>query len=140
MMLIATFFKTGLIRTLANYLMWRTAAAVLPYLNEQAIRLQHQFVGVLSGKLQRKPRWRECIDTVTKTLGQAVGAMYVRKHFDEASKGIAIEMVEDIQKAFVEILSEMKWMDPETKYACGFFLILDCTQPNLETTRHLGVN
>lgn len=79
------------------------------------MRVQQDFIGSLSGRKQRKPRWRECIDVASKTLGQAIGAMYVRKHFDETSKEIAIEMVNDIRKAFVDILATMDWMDEGTK-------------------------
>lgn len=105
----------ALYRTLANYMLWRASSAVLSYLNENAVKIQQNFVGALSGRRQRKPRWRECIDITSKTLGQAVGAMYVRKHFDETSREVAFEMVDDIRKAFVQILSTMDWMDEGTR-------------------------
>lgn len=48
-------------------------------------------------------------------MGNAVGAMYIRKYFHDSSKSHALEMVQDIQKAFLEILKENDWMDPYTK-------------------------
>jgi len=79
------------------------------------MHVQQKFVGSFSGRKERKPRWRECVDVVSNTLGQAIGAMYVRKHFDESSKEVAIEMVNDIRKAFVDLLVSMDWMDDDTK-------------------------
>lgn len=95
--------------------MWRVTSSVLPYLNEEALQTQQNFLATFTGKTQRKPRWRECVDIVSTTLGQAVGAMYVRKHFDETSKETAEEMVIDIRNAFVELVIKMDWMDDETK-------------------------
>lgn len=79
------------------------------------MQIQQDYVAAFSGRRQRKPRWRECVDSVSTTLGQAIGALYVRRHFDETSKEVAVEMVNDIKNAFVEILATMEWMDEETK-------------------------
>lgn len=41
--------------------------------------------------------------------------MYVRRYFNDASKAQAMEMVKNIQSAFLEILNENTWMDSFTK-------------------------
>ncbi|CAL8122372.1 unnamed protein product [Orchesella dallaii] len=102
-------------RVLANYLLWRASSSVISHLSEDAKKIQHEFLGAVSGQRQRKPRWRGCVDIVSTTLGQAVGAMYVRRHFDETSRETALEMVNDIRTAFVDILTTMDWMDVDTK-------------------------
>lgn len=48
-------------------------------------------------------------------MGNAVGAMYIRRYFKDASKTRALEMVNDIRQAFLEILNEQDWMDQYTK-------------------------
>lgn len=45
----------------------------------------------------------------------AVGSLYVRKHFKQDSKSIALDMVHQIRGVFDNILSEVDWMDDITK-------------------------
>jgi len=102
-------------RTQANYVMWRGAAASVSYLNEAARKLQLDYSSALTGKGEREPRWKECVGVVTASLSNAVGSLYVRHNFKQESRGAALEMVSDIQKAFLEILNEIDWMDETTK-------------------------
>lgn len=51
----------------------------------------------------------------TFSLSIAVGALYVRKHFQTDSKATALEMVNGIRKEFEVILSEVNWMDEQTR-------------------------
>ena len=48
------------------------------------------------------------------SLGNAVGAMYVREYFDESARKSANEMVQNIQSVFNEVLDEIDWMDNKT--------------------------
>jgi len=49
------------------------------------------------------------------SLGNAVGAMYVREYFKEDSKQAALEMVNDFRTVFSEMLDELEWMDDATR-------------------------
>ena len=49
------------------------------------------------------------------SLSNAVGALYVKKHFKEDAKQSALEMVSDIRAEFDQMLKEIDWMDPGTK-------------------------
>lgn len=51
------------------------------------------------------------------SLSIAVGALYVRKHFQQDSKKSALEMVAGIRQEFEKILKEVAWMDEKTKQA-----------------------
>lgn len=53
----------------------------------------------------------------TCSLSPAVGALYVRKFFDEKSKTHAMEIVENIRSAFIDMLHKVTWMDENTKNA-----------------------
>jgi predicted metalloendopeptidase len=44
------------------------------------------FFRVLFGRVETPPRWKFCVSYVNGNLGNAVGAMFVRKFFDEQSK------------------------------------------------------
>ncbi|CAL7951567.1 unnamed protein product [Xylocopa violacea] len=99
----------------ANYVMWRAAASSVNYLTDEIRKRQLQYSTALSGKTEREPRWKECIDTVSGSLAISVGAMYVRKYFKENAKKNALEMVADIRQEFTKILEKVDWMDDETR-------------------------
>lgn len=46
-----------------------------------------------------------------------MGALYVRKFFNEKSKHHAIEIVENIRSSFIEMIKKVTWMDDATKNA-----------------------
>lgn len=52
---------------------------------------------------------------ISFSLPISVGALYVRKHFNEDAKSIALQMVGGIQSVFEKILKEITWMDNETR-------------------------
>ena len=45
-----------------------------------------QSARVLFGREETPPRWKFCVSYVNGNLGNAVGAMFVEKYFDENSK------------------------------------------------------
>lgn len=44
-----------------------------------------------------------------------MGALYVRKYFNEHSRQAANELVSDIRSAFIDVLNEVTWMDEKTR-------------------------
>lgn len=104
-------------RVQANYVMWRVAGASVSYLTDNLRRRQLAYVTTLSGKTERESRWKECTDTTSASLSIAVGALYIRKYFNEDSKANALEMVHDIRQQFRKTLTEVEWMDEETRNA-----------------------
>lgn len=54
---------------------------------------------------------------VSFSLSPAVGALYVRKYFNENSKQHAEEIVENIRSSFIDMLHKVTWMDEQTKSA-----------------------
>lgn len=49
------------------------------------------------------------------SLPISVGALYVRKYFNEESKKAAIDLVTNIREEYVKILQEVSWMDDVTR-------------------------
>ncbi|KAI8129853.1 hypothetical protein FF38_13123 [Lucilia cuprina] len=111
-------------RAIANYMMWRIHAFSVAFLSEEFRKRQLQYATALSGRQEQEARWKECVDissgssdTDEDLLGLAisVGSLYVRKHFKQDSKAIALEMVNNIRGVFNQILDEVQWMDDMTK-------------------------
>eukprot|EP00095_Tigriopus_kingsejongensis_P004532 maker-scaffold532_size145644-snap-gene-0.44 protein:Tk04532 transcript:maker-scaffold532_size145644-snap-gene-0.44-mRNA-1 annotation:"membrane metallo-endopeptidase-like 1-like" len=111
----STFIQTVPARVQSNYMLWRVAAASMKYLNEEARKISLKFSEKLTGKSEETPRWRTCVGAAKGSLANAVGAMYVRRYFDEASKQAALDMVGDIRAEFDDILEQVDWMDENTK-------------------------
>ncbi|XP_067648018.1 neprilysin-2 isoform X5 [Eurosta solidaginis] len=127
-------------RVIANYMMWRIHAFSIVFLSEQFRKRQLQYATALSGRQEQEARWKECVDITSGSfyddiddrdeeieggvddieyevdgLAIAVGSLYVRKHFNEDSKAIALDMVTQIRRIFDNMLSEVDWMDEATK-------------------------
>ncbi|CAH1111368.1 unnamed protein product [Psylliodes chrysocephalus] len=102
-------------RVQANYVMWRAAANSVSYLTDRLRKRQLDYTSVITGKTEREPRWKECIDITSGSLSIAAGALYVRKYFNEQARKNAQEMVKDIRSQFEEILKVVDWMDDETR-------------------------
>jgi neprilysin len=106
-------------KTLANYIKWRQASASVDYLPSRFRDLQQEYVRLTTGKETPDPRWMVCVDTTLGYFPHAFGALYVRKHFKEDAKAIALEMVQNIKSEFKEILKNIAWMDDATKAAAN---------------------
>ncbi|KAH7662611.1 CBN-NEP-1 protein, partial [Aphelenchoides avenae] len=65
--------------------------------------------------VERLPRWKVCTNEVVSMLPQAAGALYVRRYFPPASQAPVAEMVDNIRRAFRQMIAESDWMDPRTK-------------------------
>lgn len=102
-------------RTIANYVMWRITGFSSFFLTENLRKRQLQYSTVISGKQEQEPRWKECVDIVTGSLPISVGALYIRKHFQEDSRQAAMDMVDNIKAEFEKILKRVDWMDEATR-------------------------
>ena len=101
---------------------WRdwAAARVLrsasPYLSEEFVNSNFEFYGkVLIGTPELRARWKRAVEFVENSIGEAVGKVYVARHFPPASKTMMDELVENLLKAYRESISQLDWMTDETK-------------------------
>ncbi len=69
----------------------------------------------LNGTLQQSERWKRAVDATNDALGQAVGKVYVKRHFNAATKARADEMVRNLLAAFDKRIDALDWMAPATK-------------------------
>ena len=74
-----------------------------------------KFSTVMSGVQQDRPRWKRAVALVSGVMGEAVGKLYVEKHFPESSKKRMLELVSNLQEALSQRIDEATWMSPETK-------------------------
>lgn len=105
--------------TVANYLLWRFVRHRVNNLDDRFLNAKQRFYFVLFGREKSPPRWKACVNQVNSNLGMAVGAMFVRRYFDELSKQDTLTMTNELQDAFREILNGTDWIDNSTKVLAG---------------------
>ncbi|XP_031344620.1 neprilysin-2-like isoform X2 [Photinus pyralis] len=103
-------------RTQVNYFMWKIVSTmVVPHLTKHLRERELNYTSLLSGRVRRQPRWKQCVDVVAQGMPLATGALYVRRYFRLETKRQAMEMVSDIKGEFVNILKRVDWLDNTTK-------------------------
>lgn len=73
-------------KTIHNYAMWRLIKYLIPFLDGEYAVHRADFKKVLLGVSAERVRWNQCVELVNKRLGMAVGALFVKNHFDPQSK------------------------------------------------------
>ena len=98
------------------YLKWRVANGAMGVLGDEQYERSLDFYGrVLSGIEERRPRWKDATMLVDGVLGEAVGQIYVRRHFPPAAKRRMEKLVENLRDAYRARLQNLEWMSEDTK-------------------------
>lgn len=104
------------LKDIKYYLNWNALAAASSFLSDEFSDASFDFFGkTLSGKEEQKDRWKRAVDIVDGCLGEAVGQIYVEKHFPPAAKEKMVGLVKNLQTALGERIDELQWMGAETK-------------------------
>ncbi|MEM9421253.1 MAG: M13 family metallopeptidase, partial [Pseudomonadota bacterium] len=69
----------------------------------------------LSGVLKQRARWKRGVAAVNSAMGEAVGQIYVERHFPPSSKTQMEHLVGNLQAAFAKRLNDLNWMADRTK-------------------------
>ena len=98
------------------YLQWKLINAAASCLSDAFVEQSFDFYGrTMRGAQAQQPRWKRAVSTVSGTLGEAVGQMYVEKYFPAAAKERMVTLVKNLQTALGERISALEWMGEETK-------------------------
>ncbi|MGE0044376.1 MAG: M13 family metallopeptidase [Hyphomonadaceae bacterium] len=69
----------------------------------------------LNGQPQQRDRWKRAVQSIDGALGEAVGEIYVARHFPPASRAQMQQLVENLRTAYGRRIDQITWMSPETK-------------------------
>jgi len=85
-------------------------------LPEPFVQARFDFRGrVLSGQQEMEPRWKRGASTVEGAMGEAVGKIYVQRHFRPEAKARMDTLVQNLLAAFRVGIDDLEWMSPATK-------------------------
>jgi len=115
---LAELFMATPVSTWKSYLAYhlvRNNAAVLPRAIDDEV---FDFYGrTLNGQPQQRERWKRAVQAVNGALGEAVGQIYVQRHFPPEAKQQMLELVENLRTAYGQRIDQLSWMSAETKVA-----------------------
>ena len=95
---------------------WGVILDATGYLNTQVREANFEFFGkVMSGRRQDHPAWRRATNQVESYMGQALGKIYVDKHFPAAAKERMTKLIKNLQIALGERIAAQDWMSDSTK-------------------------
>ena len=99
-----------------TYLRWHLAHSRAPYLSAPFVQANFEFYShYLRGVTQLQPRWKRCVHYVDRDLGEALGQVFVEKTFSADTKGRALQMTKEVEKAMEDDLHQISWMGESTK-------------------------
>lgn len=101
---------------LKSWATFHTIRKFSPYLHGAAVDLNFDFYGrVLTGATEVRERWKRGVSLVEGALGEAVGQLYVERHFPAEHKQRMDELVGNLIKAYRASIEDLDWMGPDTR-------------------------
>lgn len=99
-----------------DWLAWHVVHAHAPYLSSAFVEENFDFYGrTLSGVPEMRERWKRGVGLVEEALGEAVGQLYVERHFPPHAKEAMVGLVDNLVEAFRRSLSQVPWMGEATR-------------------------
>lgn len=113
---IATVYNQADLENVKAWLTWQVINSTAPYLSDDFVAERFAFYGTkLSGTPTNRARWKRAVTLVEGSLGEAVGEIYVQKHFPPAAKDRMDELVAYLIEAYETSIKNLDWMTEETK-------------------------
>jgi putative endopeptidase len=104
------------IATWRAWLVSRYVTAAAPYLSRPFDLARFDFFGsILTGQELPRTRWKRGVSMVNGYLGDAVGKLYVEKHFPPAARVRVQRMLANVLQAYREALRDCEWMTPQAR-------------------------
>jgi putative endopeptidase len=101
---------------LKDYIIFNAVGEATGVLSDDFVNASFELYDrVMSGKEELEPRWKRAMSLPNSMLGEAVGELYVKKHFPEENKEYMKGLVENLRVALGEHIDHLSWMSDTTK-------------------------
>jgi endothelin-converting enzyme/putative endopeptidase len=100
------------------YLRWHLLAHMAEEraLPDRFTRERFRFTSqAFTGATELEPRWKHCVRSLDRAMGEAIGQAYVRRYFGADGKERASALVAGIEAALSEDLGRVTWLDAPTR-------------------------
>jgi len=118
---LSALFRATPIETWRAYLTFHYLNGMADVLPAAFDDLSFDFNGrTLSGQPQKRERWKRATAALNGALGEAVGQLYVSRHFTPQAKTQMTALVENLRAAYAARISTLAWMSDETKHEFAY--------------------
>jgi putative endopeptidase len=101
---------------LADWLRWQVINGLAPYLSDDVSAANFDFYGkTLTGTPQQRARWKRGVSFTEGSMGEAIGKIYVERHYPPAAKAAMDVLIANLTEAYRDSITNLEWMSPETK-------------------------
>lgn len=98
------------------WLRFKIVHAGAAFLSAEFVDENFAFYGTqLTGVPVNRERWKRAVSLVEAAMGEAVGRVYVERHFPPAAKEAMDELVANLLEAYRQSIRTLEWMGPETR-------------------------
>jgi putative endopeptidase len=99
-----------------DWLAWQVIHSAAPFLPADFVEANFDFYGrTLTGTPTQRERWKRAVSVVESALGEAIGQIYVDRHFPEEAKVHMDVLVGNLVEAYRQSITELDWMSSATK-------------------------
>lgn len=99
-----------------DWLSWQVIRSNAPYLSSDFVEANFDFYGrTLTGTPELRARWKRGVSLVEGALGEAVGHIYVERHFPAAAKTAMDVLVANLVEAYRQSITALDWMSEATR-------------------------
>lgn len=95
---------------------WRVLARHAPYLSSAFVEAHFDFFGgTLTGAPELRERWKRGVGLVEGAMGEAVGKLYVERHYPAKAEAEMARLVENLMEAYRQRITHLDWMADATR-------------------------
>lgn len=95
---------------------FRIVHGAAAFLSDEFVDENFAFYGTqLTGVPVNRERWKRGVGLAEAALGEAIGRVYVERHFPPASKTAMDELVANLIEAYRQSITNLEWMTAETR-------------------------
>jgi putative endopeptidase len=98
------------------WLRFKIVHGAAAFLSDDFVEENFAFYGTqLTGVPVNRERWKRGVGLAEAALGEAIGKVYVERHFPPAAKEAMDDLVANLIEAYRRSIETLPWMSPETR-------------------------
>lgn len=113
---LATLLTNDRVGDWKDWMRWQIIRSSAAYLSSDFVNANFDFYGkTLTGTPELRERWKRGVSFVEGMMGEAVGRIYVDRHFPPAAKVAMDVLVDNLTEAYRQSIAGLAWMTEETQ-------------------------